>query len=61
MSKFYFEVLTSLWSNLISEKAKKLKQAKDEAKAEILTFQKEREAQFKVRILRLFLKQQLSA
>ena len=46
--------MTSLLLNLISEKAKKLKQAKDEAKAEILTFQKEREAQFKVKILRFF-------
>merc|ERR1712018_184399 len=32
---------------LEGKRPKKLKQAKDEAKAEILTFQKEREAQFK--------------
>ena len=47
-------MLTTTLKN-ISEKALKLKQAKEEAKAEVSKFTKEREAEFKVAIKTCFL------
>ena len=41
-----------MYLNILIEKAKKLKQAKDEAKSEIQVFTKEQETQFKVSIIK---------